>query len=155
MAQGQLLESTQSFEIFAHGSKYLLVNENRWDVAKILSRLDNGNSSVHSSNLPCFYYSGTSYKEGHCSLRSLTIIHPIFRGLEPLVTSTLVTSMFLGIFLRRCTTSYNKCWCRHGSNVCRCPREESGCERGYTTSDRTFFAFSSVGTKSIRRKGAG
>ena len=47
MAQGQLLESTQSFEIFAHGSKDLLVNENRWDVEKISSRLDNGISNVH------------------------------------------------------------------------------------------------------------
>ena len=45
MAQGQLLESTYSFEIFAHGSKYLLVNENWWDIEKILSRLDNGISN--------------------------------------------------------------------------------------------------------------
>ena len=34
MAQWQLLESTLSFEILAHGSKYLLVNKNRWDVKK-------------------------------------------------------------------------------------------------------------------------
>ena len=50
MAQGQLLESTWSFEIFSHGSKYLLVSENWWDVEKISSRLDNGNSTAQ----PCF-----------------------------------------------------------------------------------------------------
>ena len=31
----------------AHGSKYLLVNENRWDVEKMSSRLDNGISNLH------------------------------------------------------------------------------------------------------------
>ena len=51
MAQGQLLDSTWSFEILAQGSKYLLVNENRWDVEKISSRRDNGISSKEAPGL--------------------------------------------------------------------------------------------------------